>query len=425
MTGARDARIAAGDVPDLFFVTAATRNQEMDLLVEDGYAMELTPVLSDYPNLKKHIDGLDFVDTLFGYDGKLYCVPNYFGTTDIIVIQRKDWREQLGLPMPDTWDDFENMLRKFKAEIPGAEYGSQWPAMEIEYSYTGYAVSSSAQGASNFAKINGEWLHRFEIPGFKDAARKRVSWYEEGLISREPQKGAGFMNDFITGLAGVSFTQGIQLGWDEIVLPLTELEPDSEAEALVPAPKGPKGRVWFRTYGYQAYSIVSAKSEEKIQNRVLAMLDYLHTDEGISLGVWGVEGINYTMEGGEKVRKPETFPWDYNDASGTWSFLNYISGNFAASNSIAPPEIQKNIENCATYGEPLRGSLRAPADQADYYQLLWNQMNEVIWKWDTVWMQGEKSIDDAAQWKEMMDELEKAGLSEYKKALDKWGHWVE
>lgn len=424
MTGARDARIAAGDVPDLYFVTAAARNQEMDLLVEDGFALELTDKISDYPNLKKHVDGLDFVDELFGYDGKMFSIPNYFGTTDIIVLQRRDWREQLGLAMPDNWDEFEHMMRKFVAEIPGAEYASQWPGMEMEYSYMGYAVTSSAQGASNFAKVDGEWLHRFEIPGFKEATRRRVSWYEEGLNSREGQRGAGWQNDFITGIAGIGFTQGIQLGWDEVVLPLMELDPDADVEALAPAPKGPKGRIWFRTYGYQAYSVVSAKSEEKIQDRVLAMVDYLYSPEGVELGVWGVEGVHYDWDNGKRVRNPDTFPWDYNDASGTWSFLNYIGGNFAASNEIAHPEIQVNIENCATYGEPLRGSLRAPADQADYYQLLWNQMNEVIWKWDTAWMQGEKSVDSEDDWNEMMAELEKAGLNEYKEALDKWGNWI-
>ena len=417
---ARDMRVAAGDAPDIFHVLNQIRNQELDVLVEDGVALELTSQFAKYPNMAKAINDLYYVNELFGYDGELYCIPQFFGTTDLMIVIRKDWREKLGLDMPATWGDFREMLRAFKDEIEGVEYGGEFNGWAIEYSYTGYFLRTIP-----WALHEGEWLFRAELPGFKDSMRERVRWYDEGLVSRDPPSQAGFAYDFLNGRDGAIANAGIQLGWDELAKPLAEIDPEAELEVLVPFPAGPKGRVWEKSWGYAAMNVISADMGEEKQHRLLSIIDYLFTDEGKDMAVWGMEGVHYDVASNERVRKPETFFWDYIHDAGNWSFLTFFTGNFAASNVLTHPEIQKNTAACAEYGVPDRGSLRAPVEEADYYALLINQMKDVINAWENAWLMGEKDINNNEQWEEFMEELREAGLEEYRKALNKWGNWIE
>jgi len=212
--------IAANDLPDAFQVNGAQ-------LVSLVNANRLTDMQSyvdnwatDFYRENLYADGgLSMEQSTFG--GRLMALPRTgvaVGDWHMMVI-RDDWRKELGLPEPQTFDDMVNMARAFKdADLDGANaYGF---ALGNDATETWFTVRGLFNSFGAFSKIwiekDGGLVYGNVQPEMKTALAAMNEWFNEGLIDREfAAKGQwdGAFPDAMAGRSGIAVGMSWFLGW--------------------------------------------------------------------------------------------------------------------------------------------------------------------------------------------------------------------
>lgn len=170
-------KIAASDAPNVI---------EMGSIYYPTYADKgnLWDMSSAWENSTanvKNIADTAYIDAL-RINNKLYGFPLSKGNGTITYV-RGDWMEELGISQPKNYDDFINMLRKFKTkcEIPYTAAG----VINAESPY-GIYLREFYQNANPdfYVDASGKYVDGMLQPEMKAALERLRSAYAEGLIDR-------------------------------------------------------------------------------------------------------------------------------------------------------------------------------------------------------------------------------------------------
>jgi len=260
----------------------------------DEYAPALTQIYADNPRWKRDI----MLD-----DGTFYCVP--FIRSDMLVTLgtglqiRQDWLDQLGLPIPSTFDEFESTLIAFKdlgdEIIPYGTGGPSW----IGWFIPTFGVQ---RGMYN---DNGTVKYGPIEPGFKEWLEAMTRWYQEGLISPEyPTHDATKLDQMITTNISGSYN-GMLSGSMGRYLDLMRDEDPSFSLIGVPYLEGPNGKTYSPVQGPgpQTYGMAAISTGCKDPVAAMKWLDFQYSEEGQILHNFGVEGISYEIIDGRRIFK--------------------------------------------------------------------------------------------------------------------------
>lgn len=178
-------RIASDDLPHIFS-TPPQYAGGYQKAVEDGVYLELTPYYNKglMPNIKWLRENNEEINRDIVDDkGRMY----FFPMIDIVPSDpwsglwvREDWLKELGLELPKTIDDWDNMLRamkKAKNIAPLAIDITKWYGVA-----TNYAFAGSFETGYNFINKNGKVVYGPIDPGYKNFLAKMNGWYKDGLI---------------------------------------------------------------------------------------------------------------------------------------------------------------------------------------------------------------------------------------------------
>lgn len=188
-TQALQLRIAAGEVPDLFNPPDGMEAK----LAEQGALMDLTDLLPRYaPNIWSAIPDRtwDYV-RLNAEDGRIYYIPQRrdFGRMGFI---RKDWLDRVGMAVPTTLKEYEEVLRAFKKmdangngdpddEIPtSGRKDARW----MDHLFVPFYVALD-EGKPMFHEYGGELVFSAVTPNMKEALEWISGLYREGLLDPE------------------------------------------------------------------------------------------------------------------------------------------------------------------------------------------------------------------------------------------------
>jgi putative aldouronate transport system substrate-binding protein len=176
----------------------------LPLLISRKIAMPLDDFISESEYIKDF--NPHFLDSLRSHDGKIYGFPSRDGGGCVTYI-RKDWLDNLGLPIPETWDDFYTMLQAFTYNDPDGN------GVNDTKGYTD--VSSASRDWYNRAVMlngrteiyfnNGKWIDGFTEPAMLEALERLRRIYQEGLVDSNIPTNTTFTarNRFINGDVGV------------------------------------------------------------------------------------------------------------------------------------------------------------------------------------------------------------------------------
>jgi raffinose/stachyose/melibiose transport system substrate-binding protein len=185
----------SGAAPDVFW-THGTKTPQMPAMVESGDLMDLTDHIDTSMYPQAHID-------VSSVDGRLYSTPvAYVGTR--VVYYNKDIFEEQGLEVPETFADFENILKTlYENDIQPLSLGGQffWSGMfhfEPILAAMGY---DWLQQAENYEV---DFLHEDLIA----AMEKMNEWGEAGYYGRNFMgvDEGGQLLAFSTGRAAMTIT---------------------------------------------------------------------------------------------------------------------------------------------------------------------------------------------------------------------------
>lgn len=251
--------IAEGNLPDVFHVNSAQLQQ----LIDADLIWDLTDVFDTYASERvKGYMAADVDSYESGMrDGKLYGIPQmHWGIIDQpdFVWIRKDWKEELKLPDPETMDDVVEIAKAFMKEHGG--YGI---AVDQTLDYLNLlAVAWGAHPDLWIKDENGSIVYGSVQPEMKEALAAWSEWYKEGILNP----------DFITtdfskmNEAVVAGTVGIQpfyqwWGYNPGVDTVSNLGVDAIFEPYrIPSANGEKV-IDSITFANGSYTVVSKTCE--------------------------------------------------------------------------------------------------------------------------------------------------------------------
>ena len=212
--------IAANDLPDMFQVNPA---QLMSLRTA-GRLTNMLPYLEHwgtdfFNNNLFNGDGGRAVE-LLTFDGELLAIPqSSVSTGDFhLMMIREDWRLDLGLPEPRTFDDMVNMARAFVEADPDGQRAYGW-GIGNDISETWFTARGlfNAFGAfwNHWIDRDGELIYGNVQPEMRFALETLNSWFEEGLLDREmaAKNSWDVSLEALQGRTGIAIGMSWFLGW--------------------------------------------------------------------------------------------------------------------------------------------------------------------------------------------------------------------
>ncbi len=215
--------IASNDLPDAMVVGS----YQFKTMAGAGQLEDLTDVIKNYasPIVKNAMDKTDgWAEKAISYDKKYMAIPSVNVSDDGYQLTwiRKDWLDKLGLEVPKTLDDLENVAKAFVERDPdgngkadtigisgpqngGALYANFLapasdlygfdPVFSALHAYPGYWLEGS----------DGEAVYGSILPETKIALTKLRDWYSKGLIDKQMSIRKDSTELVVSGKTGIFF----------------------------------------------------------------------------------------------------------------------------------------------------------------------------------------------------------------------------
>ena len=298
--------MTGGTYPDVILDHYWSPSEQL-LYGEQGAIIPLQDLIAEYgPNIQKALDDNPLVkNNLVMEDGNIYSIPTVGAAQHMQCAKKmwinQTWLDNLGLEMPQTTEDFYNVLKAFKEkdangngdpndEVPmsGSLTGWNTDTMEaLMNSFVYYDKGKNSlfvkDGKVVFSKNTDEW---------KDGLEYMNKLYSEELIdplyfsqnADELKKLANAPDAAKVGVCGGgSIGAFIQLGDSDRWLEYAAMPP-------LEGPKGVRNSIYMPNYGDPVLSITDKCANPEV---VIRLFDLMFTEEGFMGNHTGVKGTDY------------------------------------------------------------------------------------------------------------------------------------
>ncbi len=296
---------SAGTMPDLLSDVGTNYTSGLTAACDDGVIINLTDYMEEYaPYYLKFIDKLGYAKDVVDDEGNFY----HFATMSIQsrmaqigLTVRGDWMRELGLEKVETYDDWYNYLTYAYNEYGAQMYMTNQCQQAYGYLASGFGTKMyiSNTNYDTYMVKNGTVIYG---PTLKDEAVEYLTmmnqWWNEGLI----------YNDFVTATTPFIVDTGLLLNnqvsagtsvigyWD--VLPT---QSDDENFQLWPAQDPVKVAGTTNELGETQQAAgttegISISTNCEQLEVCMKFLDFLYTDEGISICCNGELGTTYELD---------------------------------------------------------------------------------------------------------------------------------
>ncbi|MGG6311959.1 extracellular solute-binding protein [Paenibacillus macerans] len=308
--------IVSGNAPDIFEISKTSLKE----MAENDVIMPLDDVLASNGSNMLENKG-EYMKGPATVDEKIYGIPYGWFPGNALAI-RKDWLDNLGLQVPTTLEEYENVLRAFVNDDPdgnglndtiglGVAFGANQTWTHL---FTAFGVPFTRQ-----VLVDGKVVPWMLAPGYLDAVKYINKLYKEGLIDPEFATVPALQSyeKVWNGKVGAyNFNaDGITQNW------LTRYVEDPKPEFVYTVIKGPNGQGGYLKPVFEdsdPYTVISSKA--KHPEAAMKVLDFLVSEEGYTLTWAGLEGVHH------KRNDKGEFEWipPYDDAEQLRSEGGYV-----------------------------------------------------------------------------------------------------
>ncbi|MBO5069899.1 MAG: extracellular solute-binding protein, partial [Roseburia sp.] len=303
---------------------------------EDGFALPLNDIIDEYcPNLKAYLEANPDIDKAMKTDsGYYYCFPSISSSSSVRTCGafiRKDWLEQLNLDVPDTIDEWHDVLLAFKEELGiVAPYTEMVNALLTQSTFA-YAFGVTAGNGYRLIMDGDQVVFAPLTDNYKEFLTTMNQWYKEGLLDTDIAAidGTSVGAKMISGEAGAT-TAWLSSGLQAIQIAGEEQNPEFKLTAVaVPRVDENVPQTHALTmYQFSGQGNIITGSCENIE-AAARFLDWQYSEEGILYNNFGIEGVSYNMVDGEPVFTDDVL---YNYPEG-WSVSQSIARYALAGNA--------------------------------------------------------------------------------------------
>lgn len=320
-TGNPDEKLAlmlsGGDLPDI--VLMDRRSDIVNKYIAAGALVSLNDLIDEYgPDIKEMYG--DVLNKSRYTDGKNYYLNNWYGLDpdpDRGINMRMDILKELGYGDKAekgeyfTQDEFVDILRKVKEKYVQLDGQDTIPfTLNGEYMETVMSTFRGMYGMKNYYEDNDNVYFEVRDPKYLEMVTFVNQLYREGLLDREwavnktdmyEQKlasGAVFAcNGGLPSSANNLFISDNGEDTDKQFYMFKVVADGTDPDATTYSPRS--------SLGWDAIGItVNNKHPEE----TIKFLNFLASEEGQYLLMWGVEGTNWTMQDGKHVPNEDVIP---------------------------------------------------------------------------------------------------------------------
>ncbi|WP_127590753.1 extracellular solute-binding protein [Paenibacillus lautus] len=386
--------VSSGNLPDVVEHGWANVSGGPDKAISDGSIIRLNELIEEHaPNLSKVLNEHPEYKKLITTDGgNIYVFPFIRGDEYLLtfngLIIRKDWLDQLQLSVPETIDEWYEVLKAIKTKDPNGNGQADEIPLLLDMDMTG--INHAFVGAwgitTGFYQVDGKVQYGPIQPEFKSYLETMSKWYAEGLIDQDYAATDGTLKDAkVTNnqVGAFSGYMGSSLGrYSELML---KSNPDVE---LVGAPnvvlkKGDTPLLGQKDSPFNGFGAAVTKAN-KFPAETVKWIDYKYGEEGHMLFNFGVEGVSYEMKDGyptytdEVMKNPDGLSITqalskYNLASYSGPFVQdrrYIEQYSALPQQKAAIETWMKAEN-----DRLMPIISPTAEESTRYASIMNDIN--------------------------------------------------
>lgn len=420
-------RVASGDYPTYALMPwfwVPDLGVQYKAMIEDKVALNISELAekNGFENIQaqlKQAEDLGVKPIYADANGDFYSIPRNDGYPNPGLFIRKDWLEKLNLQVPKSWDEVEAVLKEFVKNDPDGKKNVGLTLNGADGLGTFDQILTGFTGVhpTGWTKQNGQWTHRVLMPEFKEGVKFIHRMYQEGLIDKEFGflKAANAREKFTTGRAGMIIHNANGVDYkDFIEVPLKQYNASADVTLAVPFPSGPAGQVRASGNPYGSTGILFANTDEEASVRMLAILDWLLTDEGTNLSLNGVEGIHYELKDGKVVYNEDKWQKDFGGIEHHFIRHLVFPGIAKEQSPRVLPMLHDNYQDVIDHGvsEEVVG---LNTDNTAKYS---PKMTEVYTKWITNFVIGDADID--TEWDKFINEWKSLGYEDIIKDIESY-----
>lgn len=421
-------KIAAGEAPDIFL---PVNGMEADL-VKNGALLDLTELLPEKaPHLWEAIPK-EVWDVIGSYDptgnGRIYMIPNVIDYPLMGGIIRQDWLDKVGLSMPETQEEFVNVLRAFKTQDPNGNgqadeipAGGRQEARWMDYLFSMYEVAMW-EGYPQWDMYNGELTYSGVTQNMKDALQFISELYKEGLIDQETllNDKAGWEGKINSDKVGVYYhwAQGTY-EYANSLNSATGVKPEWVVMPPITAP-GHEGYYTEKKIKGIQWVLKNTDDQEKI-DACMKVLDAYGNKDLWQKFFLGVEGEHSQMVDGKLKRLPDDKKTmenlvlqPGNDIATIESITQLLESVKTDDTAWSINQSIANVEKMPNYGKPIAGD-GMPSSVYEGYPDIMNRTLYV--EYASKIITGEYSID---KFDEFVEKWNASGGEAVTKAARDW-----
>lgn len=323
----RSVLIASGQEPEII---PKTYPGQEDPYVTSGQILPISDYVGKMPNYSKEIKDWKLEDdlkTITQSDGKYYLLPELHQSflQDYSICMRTDILKKNNIKEPETWDEFESVLKQLKALYPNiTPFSDSWQlgaTMQIAgpaflKTATGLKGTDADWTSSNLLRYNQE-QKSFDfyptLPEYKEELSYFHRLVTEGLLDKESatQTSDQAVNKFVTGK---SFA--ISCNSQRVKQFRQKMDANLGAGkyeiAKMNVFAGPVGKYIQGNRLENGILITKKAKEDPHFTTLLKFIDWLYySEKGQEFCKWGIEGETFTKTGDTyKLKDNLTLP-DY------------------------------------------------------------------------------------------------------------------
>lgn len=305
--------LASSEIPHVMVVQSKSPGFVKN--AEAGAFWDLTDKLDAYPNLKTTFPDIQQNASI---NGKVFGVYRGRAPMRAAVMFRQDWLDKVGMEAPKTTEDLYKVAKAFTEQDPDGNgqddtWGITIPKWGALGSNSPYDLIEEWYGAGNrWTEKDGKLIPSFETEEFLEANRFVKKMVDEKLINPDfaTFDGTKWNEPFFNGKGGIIVDVDSRVS--VLINLFKQADPNNfqNKVGFVGNLEGPDGELHAHpTDGYSGFLAIP-KSSVRTEAELTKVLEFINTLNGKDAAILlnnGIEGVNFSLEGGAAAPiKPET-----------------------------------------------------------------------------------------------------------------------
>lgn len=305
--------LASDDLPDMIMF-----DRSSDLVtkyIEAGSIIPLDDLIAEYgPDVSSQYG--DVLNKIRHSDGKNYYLSNWYGLEHEPVFgfnMRKDIVKELAPDkaeggVPFTQSEFKQLLADFKAKYPQID-GKDTIALTMDGENFGGTMGTfkGMFGLTNYYEHDGVLQYDVKNPVYKDMILYMNDLFRSGLMDKEwaINKRQIWEQKIATGTIFASTGAYWDLGNSNTILKKDRSEESQLFAYKVVADGVDPSKTTYGGRSSLGWDAIAITKKNKNPERTMQFINFLASEEGQYLLMWGIEGTHWDMKDGKHTPRPE------------------------------------------------------------------------------------------------------------------------